>query len=297
MGLGLALRNAAVVMPVAPVFGDLLLAFSCAFYLYFLVLYLVKIASRPAVLFEDMVSAAARAGFSAIAMSMMLLAAALLPLGFSVPQVWWCGVILQISASGIGVLAIWRDPPEKRSFTTFQYLTFVGPIVGPIAGIPLGYVWQSIALILLALFAYVVITAGCLLALYRVRPPQALRPSLAIFLAPICLFALSFGLLGYTAGFWIFYTLACAVALCLFVAAPWLMRGGWTPLWGNFTFPIAAFVQVQIMAVQNGAGVFALAAVYAGLILGTPLILYIAYRASMSWITGELSEKTGAACA
>ncbi len=295
--LGLALRNAADVIPVPEVIGDLLLGFGCAFYLYFLALYLVKLMARPAVMLEEMHSPLARAGIAAAAMSMMLLAAALLPLGVSVPQVWWTGVVLQILASAMGFYAIVTDPPEKRHFTPFQYLTFVGPVIGPVAGIPLGYIWQSIALTFLALVPYVVITAGCLLALIRARPPVAMRPPLAIFLAPICLFAQSFGLLGVGWAFWLFYSLACAVGFCLLAVSFWLAKGGWTPLWGAFTFPVATFVQVQIMAVSKGAGLPATIGVYAGLAVGTPLILYIAYRSIMSWVSGELAEKTNAACA
>lgn len=295
IGLGLGWRNAADILPIAQEIGDLLLGFSSAFFLFFLAFYLRKITARPAVLFEDMKNSGARAGVAAAAMSMMLLAAALLPLGLSVPQVWWTGVIMQIAASAIVCYAIWQDPPKQRQFTPFQYLTFVGPVAGPIAGIPLGYVRESIWLILAALVAHIIISVGNGNRLMRTRPPIPLRPSLAIFLAPNCLFALGFGLLEIDWAFYVFYWIANSAALVLVLLTPWMIKGGWTPIWGAFTFPTAAFLNVQVMAIAKGAGALAVFGTYAGLTLGTPLILFIAYRSVMSWSTGELAELSGAA--
>lgn len=300
LGLGLGWRSAADVLPIAHEFGDLLLGFSCTYYLYFLTFYFLKLSARPSVLFEDMTNPPARAGVAAAAMSMMLLAAALLPLGIPalyVQYIWWTGVILQIGASAIVCYAIWKDPPEQRQFTTFQYLTFVGPVVGPIAGIPLGYVWESILLTLAALVAYVIITIGNGLRLANKGLPVQLRPSLAIFLAPTCLFATSFGLLGIDWAFDLFYWLSGIIAFVLLLLFPWMVKGGWSPVWAAFTFPVSAFLQVQVMAAINGVGFLALVGVYSGLVLGTSLIAYVAYRSVMSWVTGELARKSGAAIA
>jgi tellurite resistance protein len=297
MALGLGWRNASNVLPIAHEIGDMMLAGSSAFFVFFFVVYARKIIARPSVLFEDMTSPAARGGVAAAAMSMMMLAAALLPFGISAPQVWWAGVILQIAASALVCYAIWKDPPEKRHFTPFQYLTFDGPVVGPIAGIPLGYVWESIALTYAALLAHVIITFGYGFRLAHILPPMQMRPSLAIFLAPNCLFAISFGLLGIDWAFTMFYWIASIVALVLVMLAPWLTKSGWSPAWAAFTFPAAAFLNLQVLAVAKGAGALAIFGVYAGLVLATPLILFIAYRFAMSWITGELGEKCGAAIA
>ncbi len=297
MGLGLAWRNAADILPVPREIGDLMLGFSTAFFIYFLIFYLVKLAARPAVLFEDMTDPPARAGVAALAMSMMLLAAALLPFNISVPQVWWTGVILQIGASAIVVYAIWKEPPEKRAFTPFMYLTFVGPIVGPVAGIPLGYVLESVILALAALVPFVVITIGYTIRLVRVRPLQPYRPSLAIFLAPISLFAQCFGLLDVDWAFWLFYYWGWVVALVLLGLGPWMTDGGWTPFWASFTFPIATFASVQVIAFAKGSTVLAPLGLWAALSVGSPLILYIVYQSVMAWVTGDLARKSGAATA
>ena len=79
--------------------------------------------------------------------------------------------------------------------------------------------------------------------------------------------------------------------------AGWLTKGGWNPVWGSFTFPIATFTNLQIMAIGKGMGILATAGLVAGLLIGTPLILYIVWMSSKAWIRGELSKKTGAAVA
>jgi tellurite resistance protein len=295
LGLGLGWRNASDILPVAQEVGDVLLGFGSAFYVFFLISYLRKLIARPMVLFEDTTNPASRAGIATAAMSMMMLAAALLPFGISAPFVWWIGVIAQIGASAVGCWAILRDPPGKRKFSTFQYLTFVGPVVGPFAGIQLGYATESLILTLAALVAYVIITSGLIVQLWRARPSVLLRPSMAIFLAPVCLFATSFGMLGIDWAFVTFYWLSMAIAAVLFTLIPWMIKGGWSPFWASFTFPIAAFLQVQVMAViKFGNGIHA-AGVYGVMVFATPVVLIIAYRATLCWATGELARDSDSA--
>ncbi len=296
LGLGLGWRSASEVLPVAEEIGDLFLGAGMAYYLYFLLFYLRKLAARPAVLFEDMTTARARAGIAAAGMAMMLLAAALLPFGVSAPQVWWLGVAMQVAASAIVLHALWVEPPEERHFSTFQYLTFVGPLVGPVAGVPLGHVWESKAMTLAALVPYAIITTGLALKLARGEgPPDKLRPSLAIFLAPHCLFASAFGLVGYDLGYEIFYWIANGIAAVMLLLVPYMTRGGWTPVWASFTFPIAAFLNMQVLALKHGAGLPAEIGAWAAMLIGTPVITAIAWRSNLAWVTGELAEKSQAA--
>lgn len=296
LGLGLGWRGASEVLPVAEEIGDLFLGAGMAYFLYFLLFYLRKLLARPGALIEDLQTPPARAGIAAAGMAMMLLALALLPFGISAPEFWWAGVIMQIGASAIVLHAFWVEPPEARHLSTFQYLTFVGPVVGPFAGIPLGYVWESWALTVAALVPYLIITVGLGLKFARgILPPQNLRPSVAIFLAPNCLFATSFGLLDFHPGYVLFYWIACATAFGLLLLGPWMMRGGWTPVWASFTFPIAAFLNLQVLALHKGGGLPAEIGVWASLLIGTPVITAIAWRTNMAWVTGELCEKTNAA--
>jgi tellurite resistance protein len=298
LSLAVAWTHAANVLPwVSEDMSNLLLAAATGYFLWFFGFYIAKVIARPAVLTEDMRTPPARAGIAAMAMAMMLLALALLPFNLYVPQVWWTGVVLQIAASAIVLHAIWLDPPEKRHFSTFQYLTFVGPVIGPFTGVPLGYIWESYWLIMASLVAYVIVTIGILVTLKRDPIPKALRPSITIFLAPLCLFALGFDALGEQQIFVYFYWASNVAAAGLLLLAPWMMRGGYTPVWAAFTFPVAAYLNVQVVALANGHGFYAMLGTYAAMAIGTPLILYMVYRTVMEWVTGDLAKKSHAASA
>jgi len=298
MSLALGWRGLVDIFPwVSEDLGLLLLAASTGYFIWFLGFYLRKIIGRPAVLLEDMHTPPARAGIASMAMAMMLVAAALLPFGISVPLVWWTGVMMQIIASAVVLFAIWNDPPEARHFSPFQYLTFVGPVVGPIAGVPLGYVWQSQVLIWAALVAFVIVTIGIAVTLKKDPIPKPLRPSVMIFLAPVCLFALGFGALGNLTAFTIFFWASDIVFIAMIFLVPWMVRGGYTPVWAAFTFPTAAWFSVQVMAVQFGFGRVAEIGAYVGLAIATPVVLYLVYRTVMEWVTGNLAKKSHAAIA
>jgi len=68
-----------------------------------------------------------------------------------------------------------------------------------------------------------------------------------------------------------------------------------TPIWAAFTFPIAAFLNLQVLALTKGGGLPAEIGIWVGLTIGTPVITAIAWRTNMAWVTGELAEKSGAA--
>jgi len=297
MGLGLAWRNASQILGISHEIGDLLLGVSTAYMVWFLSLYFLKALSRPSVVFEDLRIPPNRAGVASVPMSVMLLAAALLPFNVHVPEVWWVGVVLQFLAITLVTIVILRDPPEMRAFSPFQYLSYVGPVVAPIAGIPLGFATESLWLAFFALAAFVVITIGYAAKLIRVRPPVPLRPSLAIILAPSGLLALTFAQQDWPVLFLIFYALSWLIALTLLFAARWLIAGGWTPMWGSFTFPIAVFTNMQVEAANHGMERVAIIGIWLGLSIGTPLILFIVYKATMAWIQGDLAKKTGAVMA
>ncbi len=297
MGLGLAWRNASSVVPVPHEIGDLLLGLSTAFLIYFLGIYAAKVARRPAALWEDMKTPQGRAGVAALPMAVMLLSAALLPFNVSVPQVWWTGVVLQMATITLSILTLWQGAPELRAFSPFQYLSFVGPAVAPIAGVPMGFIGASYWLTMFTLVAWFVISAGYSRRLMDKRPPLQFRPSLAISLAASSLLGIAFSLLHMLAMFYLFYAIAWGLAVVLLLSGRWLMAGGWTPFWGAFTFPIATFTNLQILALHQGVGVIALIGLWAGLVIGTPLILYIVYRAGMAFLQGEFSAKSGAAVA
>lgn len=297
LGLGMILRKSAAILPVPTLIGDLVMGVSTAFFGFFLLSYLAKFLARPGALLEDMKSPPGRAGISAIGMALMLLSAMLLNLGWAVPWIWWAGVVVQTAVMGLVLVLMSRDAPSARGFNPFQYLTFVGLIVAPIGGVSLGYAQLSFWLAMVSLVGFVIISIGYGAKLVRVRPVQPLRPSLVIVLSPLSLFALMYLQMHMQPLGQVFFWASWIAAIVFIVLTPWLTRGGFTPIWGAFTFPVAAFTSLQITAVILGMGQVALAGAVLGLVVATPLILYVVYKSSKAWSRGDLAKKTGASVA
>jgi len=296
-GLGLAWRNAALVLPVPTAIGDMLLGMAAAFYLYFLVTYVAKLIARPAVLQEDLKTPAGRAGVAALAMVLMLLGLVLHIHGLPGAPVWFAGIGLHVVASVLAIVSLLKMPQEARLVSPFQLLTFVGLIVAPVAGIKLGYPQLSLWLALYSLIPFAIISVLYVGKLFQATPPPPLRPALVIFLAPTGLFAIAFGQLGMRLAFDIFYVGALGLALIFLLRARWLTQGGFMPTWGAFTFPIAVFTNMNAIAATTGLVPYAEIGVVVGLAIGTAFILYIVVKAGQAFIRGELAKKSGAGIA
>jgi len=277
--------------------ADLLLGITVALLAFFALSYFAKLTSRPAVLMEDLKSPPGRAGLSAISMAFIVLAAALIPFGEVARYVWWFGVILHVVIVTFVVKAISKAPPEARSVTPFQLLPFVGLSTAPLAGVPLGYLLLSQILAYISLAAFAVILFQLTTKFIRTRPPEPLRPTYAIILAPLSLFGMAFGLFGIELGFTLFYIAVWVFGIALLIFAKWLTKAGFTPMWGSFTFPAATFTNINIMAMAKGFGIIATTGAIAGGLIATVLIFFIAYKALKMWTSRKLAQKTGAAVA
>lgn len=297
VGLSLAWRGLAQSFGLPMSIGDLLLGVTTALLAFFALSYAAKIVARPSVLMDDLKSPPGRAGLSAISMSLIVLSAGLLPYGEVARYVWWFGVILHVVIVVFVVKAVIKSPPEARSVTPFQLLPFVGLITAPIAGVSLGYTTLSQIFTYLSLVVLAVILVKLAAKFIRTRPPEPLRPSYAIILAPMGLFGMAFGQFGFEIIFSLFYILSWLVAITLLVFSTWLTKAGFTPLWGSFTFPLATFTNFNIMAMAKGFGLVATTGAIAGGLIATVLIFFISYKALKMWAKRDLAKKTGAAVA
>ncbi len=278
-------------------FGDILLGTTVALLAFFTLSYAAKLIARPGVLMDDLKSPPGRAGLSAISMSFIVLSVGLLPFGEVARYVWWFGIILHAVIVVFMVKAIAKAPPEARSVTPFQLLPFVGLSTTPLAGVALGYVLLSQIFTYISLAAFAVILFQLAGKFIRTRPPEPLRPPYAIILAPLSLFGMAFGQFGPEAAFVGFYIASWVGALALLVFAKWITKAGFTPMWGSFTFPLATFTNINIMAMAKGYGVVATTGTIAGGLIATALIFFIAYKALKMWMGRQLAQKTGAAVA
>ena len=296
-GLGLAWRAASEYAPFAltPWFSDIILGIACILELFVVSSYLSKTSYRPAVVLNDMATVPGRAGVSALSLSVFLFAATLAPIS---PTIASTALFLALPIHCITTLfalIIMLRTPDGLIVSPAWHLSFVGFIVACLAAVPLGYIGLARTILLLTVLSSVVIYAVSLLQMSKSDTPLPLRPMLAIHLAPVSLFTIVCSLLGYSFLTLLFATLAIGVAGLLLSSVRYLTGAGFSPLWGAFTFPIAA-LSVALFTLSAQVAAFAWLALLP-LLLISCLTPFVVIRVLVMWATGALAAKTGAATA
>jgi len=295
-GLGLAWRRAVDQFPVTSALGDFILGATAILYLFALVAYLAKFIRRPGVLTDDLKTVPGRAGLSGMTLGGMLFAAALIP--FSIPMAKTVLVMAVVVHTVIVVLvlkAMLTGPVEARSVTPVWHLLFVGFIISPVAAVPLGYVSWSQGVLWVTMAIAVFIWAMSAAQAMKKEMPAPLRPTLAIHLSPAALLGTISYLLGYASLGYAFGILAILILVALVLRARWVTAAGFSPFWGAFTFPLAAFsTLMQIMGAVGEGEVFLILGGIA-LVAASLLIPFITYRILKLWAKGQLAVKTNAA--
>lgn len=299
-GLALAWKRAETAFALPSGLAELILGAVALLFAFLALSYVAKIVARPGALIEDLRILPGRLGLSAMAMSVMLLAAGLVPLApLAAAVLLWAGLVLHAAVAALAIWIIASGPAEGRRITPVWHLTFVGFVVAPLAAIPLGF--ETLALIahLGTMPVAALIYAVSLVQVWRRPPPAPLRPILAIHLAPLALFGTVFALRGYPAQastFAVAGLVLLAVLLALGLGrGRWLIAAGFSPFWGAFTFPLAAFASL-LMLVADQSALFRLAGAIA-LAGATLLIPWIAVRVLKMWAKGALAAKTNASVA
>lgn len=291
LGLSLALKRALAEAQLPQGLADLAMGLAVGLWLFCAVAYGIKFARRPGVVMEELRVLPGRAGLAAATVGAFACAAVL---GFFLPGVargvLAIGLMLQTVLAGLMIRSLLAAPAEGQVVTPVWHLSFVGFIVGALAAVPLGWVTLASVILWATIPVAVGIWAVSLWQLVQRIPPAPLRPLLAIHLAPASLFASVAGLLGMTMLAQGMLVLACAIAVALLVTGRWIAQGGFTPLWGAFTFPLAAFASALLINGWGVAGV--LVTVFA---LGA--VPVIAWRVLKMWPAGTLASKTNAATA
>lgn len=295
-GLGLAWQRAVPALGVPAAVGQLVLGAVTLLYLFGLVAYGIKIARRPGVVVEDLRVLPGRAGLAAMVLSMYLFAAVLAPL--------WDGVARVVLFAGLASHAVLvvlmlrlllTGPQEQRQVTPVFHLHFVGFIVAPLAAIPLGYTGLAQVILPVTGAIAVLIWAVSVVQIIRRDPPAPLRPLLAIHLAPACLLGTVSALLGFLTLATGLGVLAGAILAVLLIKARYITEAGFSPMWGAFTFPLAAITSLFLILGDAGQGeVFRILGTIL-LIAGSLAIPTIATKVMQAWAKGVLAAKTNAA--
>ncbi len=291
LGLVLALRLALdrLGLPQAP--ADLLAGLVVPLWAFGVFAYGVKLARRPGVMVEDMRVMPARAGLAAATMGGMAAAAVLAPFAPGVATgILFASLALHGAVALLVVRVLAGMAPEAREVNPGWHLVFVGFIVGGPAAVALGMEGLARGLLYATMPVAVVIWAVSLWQEWRRVAPGPLRPMLAIHVAPASLFAsvaarlemevLAGGMAAFGFG----------ILLALLVRWKWVTETGFSPLWGAFTFPLAALATALMLAAPRwylpGLPVLVVALV---------AVPWIAWRVLSLWPGGRLAGKTGAA--
>lgn len=278
--------------------GQFLMGAVTPLYLYVLANYLAKLAALPSVLVDDLKVLPGRAGLATMSMGGMLLAVALLPYS---PLVAKAALVLAVAMHTIIALlvakALITGPAEARVVTPVFHLIFVGFIVSPFAAVQFGWLSYAAVIFWATLAAAILIWLASILQFIKSDVPAPLRPLLAIHIAPASLLgsvAMMLGMGRVALGFGLF---AILLTVLLLIRLRWILEAGFSPLWGAFTFPLAAFASLMMMLGAAGFGEPFRILGGLALIGGTFVISWILLKVGQMWLKGQLGPKTNAAVA
>lgn len=293
-GLALALARGVEVFGIPKPLVDIVTGAVTLLILFAVLAYSLKLIRRFGTVREDIKTLPGRAGTASMVLSLYCLAAALLPFSATIAK----GVLFATFAWHV-VLVMLKTrflvslPAEQRLITPVWHLSYVGFIVAVLSAAPLGFGQFSMFIFAGTFSAALAIWVLSLRDLLVNQTPPPLRPTLAIHLAPASLFSVATGLLGWTVVSVAFGVLAIGILAALLAKARWLTAAGFSPFWGAFTFPLAAFSSAM-MSLAEQSMVFGIlgALSLAGALAIIPLI---AVRVLKLWASGQLALKTNAA--
>ena len=291
IGLVLALRRGLYALDLPLDAADLLAGIALALWAFAAVSYAGKLARRPGVVWEELRTLPGRAGLAAGTAGALGIAALLLPFSALAAQVMlFAGLALHGALALAIIVTLTRLPAEARGVTPVWHLSFVGFIIGGLTAIPLGFYTLSQVLFWGTLPVALAIWGISLVQLLRRVPPAPLRPLLAIHVAPAALLSLVSGMSGQGLTSLVLALLGMGLMLVLLACGRWVIESGFSPLWGGFTFPLAALASALLA--QEGVLVWVGVALLA---LALGFIPWVMWRVLRMWPDGRLAAKTNAA--
>lgn len=291
LGLALALRAGFGALGWPMALPDLAAGVSLGLWAFGAVGYGVKLARRPGVIWDDLKVMPARGGLAAGTVGGMAAAGVLAPFAPLAATGLLCAALaLHAGLVAVVLRVLATAPAEGRAVNPGWHLVFVGPIVGAMAAALLGMSSLALAILWPTMGVAAAIWGASLWQLTRRTPPAPLRPLLAIHLAPASLFCTVAGLTGLPGLALGFGALAVAILAALVVSARWIGTAGFSPLWGAFTFPLAAFAGAMVR-LGGALGAFGLGM----LALAAVAVPAIGWGVLRMWPKGTLAAKTNAA--
>jgi len=291
LGLVLALRMAAEGAGFGAGVAELVAGAVLALWLAAVVAIKVKGLRRPGVLIEDMRPLPGRAGLAAASMSGMAAGAVIAPYQPLIGLVLlWGSLAAHGVLLGVLLVSLSRQPRAAWGVNPTLHLSLVGFIVAAPPLAQMGWSQSAVVIFWGALLAAVAIWLASAFDLARHVPPAPLRPLLAIHLFPAALLSVTAMALGWPDLGMGLAALSVGIAVLLLAAGRWIAGPVFSPMWGAFSYPLAAFASALLaqggMAAQAG-----LVVTFAAL----GIIPVIAWKVLKLWPGNRLAQKTGAA--
>jgi tellurite resistance protein len=291
IGLALALRRGLAGFGLAEGLVEALVGALVVGWAFALLALAAKIARRPGVLIEDLRVLPGRSGMAAATVSVMAMASLVLPYAPGLTlALLWAGLVLHALLTVVLIRVLIALPPEARGVNPGMHLSFVGFIVAAVPAAQIGQTGLATGLLWATLPVAALIWGISLAQLIRRIPPAPLRPMLAIHLAPAALFATVAGMVGQPVLAQAFAAFGAVILLALIAASRWITSAGFSPLWGAFGFPLAAYAS----ALLTLGGAWGIAG---NLVLGAAFLIIppISWLVLKLWPAGRLAAKTNAA--
>ncbi len=291
LGLGLAMRRALADLGWPGGLAEVVLGAAGALWLVAAAALCRKYARRPAAITDDLQAVPGRGGIAAASAGGMACAAAMAPFA---PQVagglLMLALVVHAGQAVVLVRVLRRVPAPARGPNPTLHLSFVGPIVGAVAALALGWGGLATAIFWATLPVAMLIWAQGAMQAARATPAVPLRPLLAIHLAPASLLATVAAQTGQPAVA-VLLTLAGSLYLiALVLVSRWLLAGGFSATWGSLTFPLVAYAGALLAVGWLWAGLVVLLAALV-------VVPAIANRLIRMWADGSLAQNTGSATA
>jgi len=292
-GLGLAWRQASVVMGWPSIIGELICWFAIGYAIAIYILYAVKIARRPCDVLEDFNHPVRGNFITAGSMGLMLIASIVLPYSAMVAEALWLAGAVSTIILTLLIIKNWfiRQSIIKQ-MTPAWFIPPVGIIVAPIAGYNLGY--QDLSWMMMGagiIFWVLLFTIFFNRQLFHPAISASLRPTLFILISPPALFAIGFTVLqgGYMDsaakmmyGIALFITLLMVAKTKRFIGIPFGMP------WWSFTFPMTALSIASLLYHDQDGGKISGAVAQTLLIITTGIVLYVFVRTLAAFANGKL---------
>lgn len=198
---------------------------------------------------------------------------------------WWIAVALLVAIQAWALVAIATSRVPIGQVNPSWLILFVGGIVVPTSGLPLGNPEASRLLFGISAFAAPVVL---LLLAYRVRKgpplPLPLRPSWFILLVPPSLiYANGLALFPGNGRFEVLFFASLVVLAALLAYARQVARAPFNPVWWSLTFPLDALAYAAARYAQSQPSPAALAFAGAALVAATLCVVLLLLK-NLHWL-------------